>query len=825
MIDARGIVLGIVIIINIAVAFLAFYRDKKSVTNRAFILLSVSISLWIISIYLSDHPLLTSRALLWNRLTMFCGFLMGIFLLYFAVVFPKKSLRINWSWRLIITLGFIFIPLSGTKYVVKDIEFYSWGTNIIPGSLFIPMIIWAVIDILLTIYILVYKYITFSGIEKIRLKYVLLGFLNFLGINLLTNLLLPTITGTNELAKYGPIATVFLIGFFAYAIIRHRLMDIRLLMLKSLAYSIVLGFIALIYATGTHIIIAKYNGEPLHQDLFTISIIFLAIFCFNPLRIFIEKLSNRIFAKGKYNFSILLKKLGNITSTKVIREDLVNSLLKTITREINISRANFVMTNSNAISELYTKGSNICNLEDKQNWQNIINFINDNKIIFLDELKEDSAKMNILRKTKTEVVIPLQTVGSNGKIVGLLALGEKLSGDMYTSQDLKLLELIAPQIAIAVQNSNLLKEREKRIAELDSLNKLAFSLNSTLELEQVLDDVLEEALYVTVGETGSIMLLDDEGLTLSIKSSKGIPVEVARKTKVRIGDGIVGWVVENNQPLRIVNGQHEDKELESYLKRDDITSALAVPLKIKEKVFGVLSVSRKKNKEVFTKEDLNLITTYAAQAAGAIENARLYEKSEIQFIETVKTLAGAVDAKDHYTFGHSEEVTKYAVAIAEEMGFSKKEIRKIEIGARLHDIGKIGIPEDILNKPGKLTKEERKIINTHPKIAIEILKSATSLSDYTPLILFHHERYDGKGYPSGMVGKAIPIGARIIAVADAWNAMCSKRPYRNALHIEIAIEELKKNAGTQFDPEIVEALIRILERHDNKDYHKIIEIC
>ncbi len=194
----------------------------------------------------------------------------------------------------------------------------------------------------------------------------------------------------------------------------------------------------------------------------------------------------------------------------------------------------------------------------------------------------------------------------------------------------------------------------------------------------------------------------------------------------------------------------------------------------------------------------------------AIDNARLYQDLEATFLGTISALAAAVDAKDPYTYGHSNDVTEYSIAIAEQLLLSDFEIETIRIAATLHDIGKIGIDASILNKPGKLSLEERAIVNRHPAIGVNILESLDFLKDAVPLILFHHERFDGEGYPSGITDGSIPLGARIIAVADSFNAMTSDRPYRKALSLQQAIEELQNNAGTQFDPTVVEAFLKVL---------------
>ncbi|MFH1094477.1 MAG: HD domain-containing phosphohydrolase [Candidatus Omnitrophota bacterium] len=194
-----------------------------------------------------------------------------------------------------------------------------------------------------------------------------------------------------------------------------------------------------------------------------------------------------------------------------------------------------------------------------------------------------------------------------------------------------------------------------------------------------------------------------------------------------------------------------------------------------------------------------------------VDKQRL-QADNLQLFDTIKVLALALDARDHYTHGHSQQVTEYAVDIAREIGLSFKEIDIIRDAGILHDIGKIGIPDSILLKPGRLTQEEYTQIKKHPVIGKKILEPVNCLADKIPLIYHHHERIDGQGYPDGLVGDNIPLGARILAVADAYQAMTSDRPYRKALPTLIAIEELKRFKGRQFDPHIVEAFLRVLRR-------------
>jgi len=196
---------------------------------------------------------------------------------------------------------------------------------------------------------------------------------------------------------------------------------------------------------------------------------------------------------------------------------------------------------------------------------------------------------------------------------------------------------------------------------------------------------------------------------------------------------------------------------------------------------------------------------------------RLKALLEDSHMEAIEALSAAVDAKDHYTRGHSDAVTRYSLALAEKLGFSGSETENLKAAALLHDIGKIGTPDSILRKPGPLQMDEWQVIEDHPKVGSEILEKVQQLGSIVPGVRHHHERYDGLGYPAGLSGKSIPLIARIIALADAYDAMVSKRTYRDALPREEALEELRRCAGTQFDPELVDIFIQIIEERDRRE--------
>lgn len=350
----------------------------------------------------------------------------------------------------------------------------------------------------------------------------------------------------------------------------------------------------------------------------------------------------------------------------------------------------------------------------------------------------------------------------------------------------------------------------KMVAELTSLYKISQTLmSSTTEPRVLLDKILASAVQLLNADAASVMLIDKKTRELRIMVARGLSKDVIAKTRLKLGEGISGWVAKEGKPLLIIDGESSLIKAMPPSKKK-INAAISTPIKIKDTVVGVINVSDTRSSATFTEDDMKLLSTFSAQAAASIENARLFEVLRKTYLDTVKALAEAIEAKDPYTRGHSDKVAAYAVAISKRLNLSDEFVRGIETAAFLHDIGKIGINDIILQKPGKLTKQEMDIIRSHPQISMKIIADIDFPWAVIAAIHQHHERYDGNGYPNGLKGKEIELGGRILNVADAFEAMTSDRPYRSALSVDGAIRELKRCSGTQFDPKIVKTFLAIL---------------
>ena len=282
--------------------------------------------------------------------------------------------------------------------------------------------------------------------------------------------------------------------------------------------------------------------------------------------------------------------------------------------------------------------------------------------------------------------------------------------------------------------------------------------------------------------------------------------------RVPLGEGIVGIVAERGRG-EIVHDVSTDPRWKGDLADSFRTRGiLTVPLKAQGRVVGVLQLLNPVDKERFEDSDLDRMRLFAAPLGQAIDNARLYSALKDQYLDTVTVLAEAVEKRDPYTGGHVRRVVLYSILLGHEMGLDADELDRLRIASTLHDVGKIAVPDEVLRKPAPLDEGERRIMERHAQDGAEILSRIRELKDILPGVRHHHERLDGLGYPDGLADPEIPLPARIIAVADTYDAMTTSRPYRRALPPEVAVEEIVRGQGTQFCPQVVAAFGRLVER-------------
>lgn len=352
--------------------------------------------------------------------------------------------------------------------------------------------------------------------------------------------------------------------------------------------------------------------------------------------------------------------------------------------------------------------------------------------------------------------------------------------------------------------------------ELATVYTVSREIISTLDLQEVFSTIARIVCSIINTRACILRMLDKDRKQMVIVSSHGVSKKYIDSTPLKVGEGLSGIVAKTGKAIVCPQVSKEESVRHSYyINKEGYQSALGIPIIFKGEVLGSI-VTCDELVRNYTKTEVMLLSTFASQVAVAIKNAQLHEKVHLNYLDTVNALALAVEARDPYTHGHSERVTAYAIEIARALGLPKSQIRVVRSCGKLHDVGKIAVPDAILSKPGPLTEGERAIIQLHPIKGVEMLAPLKFLESGFPLIKHHHERLDGNGYPQGLKKTDIPIIARIFTCADAFDAMASDRPYRTKLPLKKAIGELEENAGSQFDPYVVKRFVSLLKRKNVK---------
>jgi len=347
-----------------------------------------------------------------------------------------------------------------------------------------------------------------------------------------------------------------------------------------------------------------------------------------------------------------------------------------------------------------------------------------------------------------------------------------------------------------------LEQENIRLKELMSFYQISEAMGSIIELEALFDLILTTAAKEYEADAAAIFCPPSESAELELKASIGLDDTDYRDMVLQHSLEMSQKAMESLVPMLFA-----DPDVEFDWEKRTIKSSMCQPLLVKGKPLGMLNVIRIKNNHPFTQGQLAGLAIFASKAATALENSDLYESLKTTYFATVEALANAVEARDSYTRGHTERVYQLSYAIAGELGWTEQQLGDLKMGALLHDIGKIGVPDSILNKAGQLTPEEAEIMKKHPAIGAKMIEAIEFLKPALPYILYHHERHDGKGYPIGLAGDDIPLPGRLLAVVDTIDAITSDRPYRKGMSLESAIDEIKRFSGTQFNPIVVEACL------------------
>jgi len=812
----------------------AIQRIEKRV-NRAFAYYLALAAFWSFTSFMLRLQTAPELALFWNRLLAVA--LIAALVAYFHFVRLYTGRKPGFG----VVAGYISIPVLAivsitTPWVIES-SYVHDGTlyhNLGPAIYAIGAL--SLFYTFSVLYLLRHKYrSSHDPIERNRTAYLLAGWA-VMAPMAYTNLL-PVLKGL-PLDHIGSFINVAII---AYAITKYDLLDVRLVARRGLGWFILMLAFAGVYAGLIFAGLRFIPGAPYIVVYTIVSIIVVVLsIAARPLRKFIETTIDRLFYRHTYDYRKSLNDFCSRMGGNLNLDELARELLPMITNAINISRSYLILRDADSgefkLRYHYPRSDNvddfsqitfdpdspIVNWLDKHNTHLSLDNIDrlpQFKALWKDE-REQLDKMGI----KT-----LFPVKSREKLVAILSLGEKHKRRYYLAEDISIVDGIARQVGVILENAQLYTFAMIK-ANTDELTGLYNHRHFHERLEQ------EIARGSRFGGTFSMIMLDIDlfkvyndiyghlaGDQVLRKTAKYI------ETSIRNIDLAFRYGGEEFAIILPEAGLQDAYKVAERIRKtiEARTSSRAMPLTVsigvanwpndgvmREEIIGAADIAL-----YHAKNNGRNRTSLSCEISGTCSPALPIDPTgHSRSISIIYALAATVDAKDSYTYGHSRKVSEYAVSIAEKMDLPERQISTIRAAGLLHDIGKIGVPDTILNKQSPLTLAEWGPIKTHPEIGAEILRHVSELADCLPLILHHHERYDGRGYPAGLSGESIPPGARILAIADAYDAMTTPRPYRGQMDFEQALTELEKHAGTQFDAELVTVFCEIIRTSHREHY-------
>jgi anti-anti-sigma factor len=520
----------------------------------------------------------------------------------------------------------------------------------------------------------------------------------------------------------------------------------------------------------------------------------------------------------------LISGFTDIVESATTFDDKVERLLEIAAMFLNIDTLAFVTLDSESQFPSFNTAAHIPELIPETREAFRLSILTDEVLSTDDIHTSDYNLKKWLEEARVNTIIPVYVRGEMHSVI----LAAKRDETMNPTER-RALRLLRALLAIIVEGwvvefeksessdrENLRKVRhrlEQKLMEMETLYMVSNELAKTIDL----DKITPTLLVILVGQMGTdkaLLFLHQPSGEYEVFQSKGIQKSLLSDLVLSDNKGVVKELSSSRSPLMldILGVLHEGDMKSEVTQLLDLGISLVVPMYFQNRMIGIVGIGTKVIDKEYTSDELKLLTALVNLSAVSVETARLFHGMKDTYSGVVKSLVNAIEAKDRYTRGHTERVTRYASIFGNHLALDEDEMQILMFGAVLHDVGYIGVSEEILRNPNGITDKERKELERHPDIGVSIIHKLPFMDDSIGIVKYHHERYDGEGYPNGLQGEHIPYYARILAVCDAFDAMTSERRYRPAKTLSEAAKELKHGSGTQFDPELVEAFLGLIEK-------------
>ncbi len=778
----------------------------------------IAMTLWSVAAFMIFGEVPIMDTLTWNRLLVMASMAMPLGFLLFILAFLGKNER---NWLIIGTIGYVISQiLNATGQVITSASAMNGKLDNAYGP---------ALPVISTIWMVLIGTASFELIREYRRSKddIFRNRLQYLGLTFIV-IILGNLTNLTDLGSYPSDVTANILAamFTTFAIVRHQLLDISSVVRKGILYSIPTIMIGATYYLVIQSVLRLFpQSGGLNLILLSLLTAILTALVVQPFLNRAQSWLDRIFFREQYDASLMLERISRNAAHLLDLDAITLLILSEVTHTLHISKGAILIKRQDGGQ--FTLTSQI-GFDDTANiiWEfnhpvvgilaardTPVTRFDMEALLITKSLTPETR--DELDKISSHLYIPLK---SKNQLVGIFILGQKLSELTYSESDQLILATLANQIAVAVENARLFTAEQNRREELDGLYELTRQLVATNEVNTVIQNTTHHVVTSAHVTFSRILTPDDDGgfycraaypirnITYNLGVERFEPPEALPYYK---------FAIQQSDPVFV---NRTDPGITDQISKSlmlDLANTLCMcPLKVGGELLGLLILGerREANREPFDPDKMRMISAIADQAANALQRANMHEQMENTFLETVLALANAMDARDSYTNNHSQRLSTIAEIMCREVNGSEDEVWAVHWAGMLHDIGKIGVPDQILRKPGSLSAEDWIKMRQHPDIGARIVAPVKKLGNVAPLIRAHHEWYNGNGYPEKLKGKQIPLGARILSIADAYTAMTDERVYHKPLPIDEAITELRDKKETQFDPELVEVFISLLER-------------